>query len=221
MKILIAEDEPISAALLRSHLSKWGFDVVATTDGVAAWNALVAEDAPKIAILDWMMPGLEGPEVLRRLRAEPRTASTYVILLTGKNAQEDLIRGFEAGADDYVVKPFPREELRVRVNVGVRIVELQEKLRERVAELEVALSKVRTLSGLLPMCSYCKRIRDDSDYWTEVESYFARFSSAEFSHGVCPTCYDTHMRPKLEEMKRERDRRLSEEAARAESGEIR
>jgi phosphoserine phosphatase RsbU/P len=89
--------------------------------------------------------------------------------------------------------------------VGARIVELQEKLRERVEELEDALSKVRTLSGLLPICSYCKKIRDDQDYWTELESYLAKFSEAEFSHGVCPGCYETHLKPKLDELKRRRE----------------
>jgi hypothetical protein len=104
-----------------------------------------------------------------------------------------------------VVKPFHRDELRVRVNVGARIVELQSKLHDRVQELEDALSKVRMLSGLLPICSYCKRIRDDQDYWTEVESYFQKFSDAEFSHGVCPTCYEKHLKPKLDELKRRRE----------------
>ena len=213
MRILIAEDDPTSRKVLQTFLTRWGFEVVVTCDGQEAWNALQAADAPRLAILDWMMPRLEGLEVLRRIRQNPSLAITYVIMLTAKGAQEDLIRGFESGADDYVVKPFHREELRVRINVGARIVELQEKLRERVQQLEDALSKVRTLSGLLPICSYCKRIRDDQDYWTELESYLEKFSEAEFSHGVCPNCYETHLKPKLDELKRRREVEHSAEQA--------
>ncbi len=220
MKILIAEDDPASNAILLSFLTKWGFEVESTSDGASAWAALSAENAPKLVILDWMMPGLEGPEVLRRIRSDGRIATTYVILLTAKADREDVIRGFEAGADDYVVKPFHRDELRVRVNVGMRIVELQEKLRERVAALEEALSHVRTLSGLLPICSYCTRIREDSDYWTELETYLERVSSAEFSHGVCPACYERHMKPRLEELKRRKEAERFAESERAASPRI-
>lgn len=206
MNVLIAEDDPTSRKVLQSFLAKWGFNVTCTADGEEAWQAFQSPEAPKLAVLDWMMPRLDGIELLRRLRGDEKTVSTYVLLLTAKGAAEDVLHGFEAGADDYIVKPFNRDELRVRINVGARIVDLQSKLRDRVAELEDALSRVKTLSGLLPICAYCKRIRDDSDYWTEVESYLQRFSTAEFSHGVCPSCYDEHMKPKMDEFRREREK---------------
>jgi CheY-like chemotaxis protein len=176
--------------------------VVVTRDGNEAWAALQAPGPPSVAILDWMMPGLDGLEVLARLRARPDLAATYVVLLTGKSDRDDVMRGFDAGADDYLVKPFDRDALRARVRVGFRIVDLQQKLRERVAELESALAQVRTLSGLLPICAYCKRIRDDQDYWSDVETYVSERSRAEFSHGVCPSCYDTHMKPEMEKLRR-------------------
>ena len=107
------------------------------------------------------MPGIDGPELCRRIRQDPSLAHMYVILLTGRRSSQDVVAGLDAGADDYVVKPFDADELRARVHVGIRVLKLQERLAERVAELQTALLKVKQLSGLLPICSYCKRIRSD------------------------------------------------------------
>lgn len=138
MRILIAEDDLISRRLLQSSLEKWGMDVVAVSDGEEAWKILQGDNPPPLAILDWVMPGLEGPELCRKLRE--KGLATYAILLTGKSEKEDLVAGLEAGADDFVSKPFYPLELRARVNVGARIVELQRNLAERVSEL-VELSR--------------------------------------------------------------------------------
>ena len=108
-----------------------------------------------------------------------------------REARGDLVTGLNAGADDYVTKPFDPEELRARVQVGVRILTLQKNLAERVEELQAALSNVKQLRGLLPICSYCKRIRGDDQYWQQLEGYIAEHSDAQFSHGICPTCYAT------------------------------
>jgi response regulator RpfG family c-di-GMP phosphodiesterase len=115
----------------------------------------------------------------------------YLILVTAREARGDVIAGLDAGADDYVIKPFDADELRARVAVGVRVLSLQEGLAERVAELQAALTNVKQLSGLLPICSYCKRIRGDDQYWQQVEGYIAAHSDAQFSHGICPACYKT------------------------------
>jgi response regulator RpfG family c-di-GMP phosphodiesterase len=117
----------------------------------------------------------------------------YVILLTANSARKDVIAGLESGADDYITKPFEWDELRARVRIGSRIVSLQQALGERVQELQHALSNVRTLGGLLPICAYCKRIRDDRDYWKQIEQYLAEHSNARFSHGICPECLKVHL----------------------------
>ena len=139
MKILIAEDDPVSSRVLSTTLVKWGHEVVVTGTGLEAWAELQKEDAPLLAILDWMMPGMDGVEVCRRLRQEISASPIYIILLTAMSRKEDLIQGLEAGADDYITKPFNHHELRVRLQAGARIVELQSNLGERVRELEGAI----------------------------------------------------------------------------------
>ena len=200
MKILIAEDDLVSRRMLEATLQKWGYELVAVTDGLAAWQALQGENPPLLAILDWMMPDMDGIEVCRKVRELSRAPQTYLILLTARGSSEDVVRGLEAGANDYVTKPFDREELRARVQVGMRVVELQANLAERVLELEEALARVKQLQGLLPICSYCKKIRDDRNYWQQVESYISGHSGAIFSHGICPECYDKFVKPELEKL---------------------
>jgi diguanylate cyclase (GGDEF)-like protein len=128
MKILIADDDAVSRLKLTARLVKWGYEVVAVRDGLEAWEVLQQPDAPALAILDWMMPGLDGPELCRRVRAAAREPYLYLVLLTGRGRREDLIFGLEAGADDYVTKPVDAQELEVRVRGGRRIVELQAEL---------------------------------------------------------------------------------------------
>src|SRR2546425_279972 len=158
MKILIAEDDPVSRCFLEVTLVKWGYEVIATCDGNQAWEAFQCE-APAIAILDWMMPGIDGIEVCRRVRAfESPMLPTYLIMLTAKSETLDIVAGLCAGADDYITKPFNRQELHARIKVGLRIGELQRTLADRVIELEGALSRVKQLQGMLPICSYCKKV---------------------------------------------------------------
>jgi CheY-like chemotaxis protein len=201
LRILVAEDDPISRRLLESTLLRWGYEVTLALDGQEAWSVLSAPDAPRLAILDWMMPGLDGVEVCRRVRAGESPTPPYVILLTAKTRREDIVEGLSAGADDFVRKPFDRAELRARIQVGVRVLALQHKLAERVRDLEAALQRVRQLQGLLPICSYCKRIRDDRNYWQQVEEYVTAHSEAQFSHGICPDCYERVLGPQLRAMR--------------------
>jgi phosphoserine phosphatase RsbU/P len=191
MKVLIADDDRIAATVLSQTLRQWEFDVTVVSDGAAALDHLqIAEAAgtPTLAILDWMMPHLEGADVCRRVRRDMPLANMYLMLLTSLESRSHVIAGLDAGADDYLVKPFDPGELRARVNVGVRVLSLQERLADRVNELQDALANVKVLHGLLPICSYCKRIRGDDQYWTQVESYVSEHSDAQFSHGICPPC---------------------------------
>jgi phosphoserine phosphatase RsbU/P len=196
-RVLIAEDDDVSCLVLERTLRGWGYDVVVTRTGTEAWEALLVDDAPRLAILDWMMPGLEGPEVCRRVRALARPIPTYLILLTARGQTEDVVAGLDSGADDYVTKPFDRPELRSRLRVGERVLSLQQGLADRVAELEVALGQVKELKGLLPICCYCKAVRDDRNYWHRVETYITAHSSARFSHGICPGCWKGVVEPQL------------------------
>lgn len=196
MRILIAEDDAVSRRVLETALRKWGHEVRAACDGRAALEA-IQEEPPPLAILDWMMPEINGLEVCRQVRSRPDTESTYIILLTAKGRKEDRIAGLQSGADGYLTKPFDHGELHARLQVGQRILALQQKLAERVRELEDALSRVKLLGGLLPICGYCKKIRDDTNYWQQVEGYISSHSEARFSHGICPQCMESVVKPEL------------------------
>jgi sigma-B regulation protein RsbU (phosphoserine phosphatase) len=191
MQVLIAEDDRVTGEILLRTLQRWNHEATLVGDGAQAWKFLSTATVPTLAILDWMMPELDGPEVCRRVRAELPAANMYLLIVTAREGRSDVIAGLDAGADDYVIKPFDPEELRARVAVGVRVLGLQQKLAERVVELQAALANVKQLSGLLPICSYCKRIRGDDQYWQQVEGYIAAHSDAQFSHGICPTCFAT------------------------------
>lgn len=142
MRILIAEDDFVSRRVLEATLLKWGHETVIAEDGEQALTVLQKADAPPLAILDWMMPGLAGVDVCRRVRETPTSAPVYIILLTAKSEKADVVAGLESGADDYLTKPFDRTELRARIEVGVRVVNLQKKLSDRVEELNQVLAKL-------------------------------------------------------------------------------
>jgi CheY-like chemotaxis protein len=174
MRILIADDDRTSTMMLGRTLERWGFDVVVAHDGSEAWEHIVGSAPPALVVVDWMMPGIDGIELCRRIRATPLRSPVYVILLTARTSRQDLVAGLEAGADDYLTKPFDPDELRARIHVGQRTIGL--------------IANIKQLTGLLPICSYCKRIRSDHNYWEQVESYISDHTGALFSHGICPPC---------------------------------
>src|SRR5262249_44455732 len=137
MKILIAEDEVVSRRLLQSRLERWGHEVVAATDGAEAWELFQAREFP-IVISDWMMPRMDGLELIRRIRTRKHPGYVYAILLTSKSQKEDIVAGMEAGADDFLTKPFDRDELRVRLRAGQRVIELESALRASLEDLAQA-----------------------------------------------------------------------------------
>jgi len=200
VKLLIADDNTTTRNMLKTLATAWGYTVQAVEDGAAAWEALQAPQAPALLLLDWTMPGLDGLEVCRLIRETPQLQSPYIIILTGHGSSADLLAGLEAGADEYLTKPVNSTELRARLRTGARIVELQQRLGRKVGELEDALRRVQTLQGLLPICSYCKRVRTDSNDWQQVEAYISARSNAQFSHAICPTCYEVHVQPELDQL---------------------
>jgi sigma-B regulation protein RsbU (phosphoserine phosphatase) len=195
MRILLADDDAGYRLLVKTALVKWGYQPVVASDGTMAWNLLQGPKPPPIAILDWMMPGKNGLELCRKLRQKKQ--SIYLILLTSNKEKSDIIQGLQTGADDYITKPFDRDEFFARLQTGVRIVQLQQNLESRVRELEGALSQIKQLSGLLPICCYCKNIRDDKNYWQRVEDYVSANADVRFSHGICPNCYKSMVEPQL------------------------
>ena len=204
MRVLVVDDEPIVRRLLETSLVSWGYEVISAAGGEEAWGVLQREDAPSLAILDWTMPGMDGLELCTKVRALPKPTKPYLIFVTAKARTQDIVRGLEAGGDDYIVKPFNRDELRARVRVGVRMLELQAILADRVRELEDALARVKQLQGLLPICSYCKKVRDDRNYWQQVETYIEGHSDAQFTHGICPECREKYVEPELERLRQMR-----------------
>ena len=194
MKILVVEDDAVTNLMLNKYLAELDFEVVTASDGLQGWGFFCQEDI-HFVITDWMMPGMDGLELIKKIRDRNEKTYCYIILLTAKNDQEEIVEGISGGADDYIVKPFHKEELAVRVRAGQRVNKLQEELFETnkeqkklIIELKDALSRIKKLSGLLPICASCKKIRDDEGYWNQIELYISNHSEAEFSHGICPVC---------------------------------
>lgn len=192
MKILIAEDDPISRKLLATNLANWGHDVIATSDGREAGEKLTTTPDIHMAILDWMMPHRDGLDVCSEAKQKRDGNFIYVIMLTAKAQKDNIVTALEAGADDYVTKPFDAAELRSRVRAGERIVNLESRLTQKIGELEDALAHVKQLQGIIPICAWCKKIRNDQDFWSSVEDYIGEHSQAEFSHSICPSCREEH-----------------------------
>lgn len=202
IKLLVADDDPITREIIRTLLTKRGYDVILAGDGNEAYKILQAQDGPLLAVLDWMMPEMDGAEVCRRIRKLRCSEPPYLILLTSRGLKEDIVQGLEAGANDYITKPFDSEELRVRIQVGIQMVALQSALAARVRQLEEAMAHIRMLQGFIPICSYCKKIRNDKNYWQQIESYLSDHADIQFSHGICPDCYEKHVVPEIENLQK-------------------
>jgi phosphoserine phosphatase RsbU/P len=187
MRILIAEDDFTSRSMLVALLKKNGHEVVETVNGLEALETLQKPEAPRLAILDWMMPALDGIEVVRRVRGLATGKPIYILILTARSEKADIIAGLDAGADDYLTKPFDRGELRARVEVGRRVIEMQDQLSAKIEELHRAMEEIKVLQGIIPICSFCKRVYDQGS-WDQVEAYVSRHSDILFSHAICPDC---------------------------------
>jgi len=187
-QILVADDHEVSLYLLKRQLTNWGYRVTTASDGEAALQILASAAAPSIAIIDWHMPKIDGLEVCRRVRSKQDHPYTYLVLLSARGRRDEIADGLKSGADDYVIKPFNPDELKARLKVGQRIVKLERNLEKRVRELETAIVEAKRLKGFLPICMYCKNIRDDKNYWHQIEDYIRTATGTDFAHGVCPAC---------------------------------
>jgi CheY-like chemotaxis protein len=187
VRILAVEDDAVSRAVLRQALRKLGHEVIETANGEAAWK-LVTKDHVRVVVSDWAMPHMDGLELCRRIRQAAGADYTYFILLTARDATgENQRAAADAGVDDFLTKPLDVEELWNRLRVAERIL--------RYA------TQVRQLEEMLPICSYCKKIRDDQNYWQQIEGYINERTGSEFSHSICPDCYQRVVIPELEKLK--------------------
>jgi DNA-binding response OmpR family regulator len=191
-RVLLAEDEAVTRRLLEALMTRAGYQVQSVPDGLKAWDALQSADAPALAVLDWNMPGLDGPDVCRRLRELKKPSYTYMLLVTARNAKADVVEGLSAGADDFISKPVDADELRARLRTGVRVVQLEQSLQAKVRELEEAAEHVKELQGMIPICMHCKRIRNQEQLWEKVETYIEHRSDARFSHALCSECLEKY-----------------------------
>jgi phosphoserine phosphatase RsbU/P len=201
VQVLVADDDCVSRRMLEHMLGNWGYTVQVCADGATAWEQLQKHDAPPLVILDWLMPKLDGVQLCRNIRAVTLPAPPYIILVTVKDEGADIVAGLQAGADDYITKPYHREELRARIQVGARLITSQQRLTARVRELESALSDVKQLDGFISICGYCKKIRNTQNNWQPVESYITEHTDAQFSHGICPTCYEHTVKNELAQIR--------------------
>jgi DNA-binding response OmpR family regulator len=192
MKVLLVEDDAASAVLIEVLLAKWGYRVTVAADGDRALEVLLGPDAPRLVVLDRGLPGKSGDQVCRELRARAMTDPPFILMLTGQSGKDDLVSSLEAGANDYVSKPFNHAELRARLQVGARVLELQASLADRIQKLEEALAHIKRLEGILPICMHCHKIRHDRAGWERLEKYIAEHSEARFSHSLCPDCMKLH-----------------------------
>ena len=192
MRVLIVDDDAVSLRMLKVLLHEWGFEFVEATNGSEALRLLDEDPSLKLAIVDWMMPEMDGLELCRRVREKSEENYIYTILLTAREQKKDIVTGMEAGADDYVTKPFEPMELKSRIKAGERMLRQKALLSEKVKELQEALAHVKRLQGLIPICMHCKRIRDEEQIWQELETYMQEHSEAVFSHALCEQCLQEH-----------------------------
>jgi phosphoserine phosphatase RsbU/P len=174
--ILIAEDDPVSARILEAALLKFGYQPVIARHGLEAWEKF-DEQPVRLIVSDWMMPRLDGLAFCEKVRARAQTPYTYFILLTAnQTSAENHELASAAGVDDFLTKPLDREAIRTRLRVAERILKYT--------------AEIRQLQEMIPICTYCHKVRDTHDYWDKVESYIQRETGSRFSHGACPECYD-------------------------------
>ncbi|WP_414663360.1 response regulator [Horticoccus sp. 23ND18S-11] len=188
MKILTVEDDAVARAMLRQALRRLGHEALEAKDGEAAWELLQANEGVRVVVSDWMMPNSDGLQLCRKIRGRVGAEYTYFILLTARDASEDNQKSAaDAGVDDFLTKPLDLSELWTRLRVAERILRYT--------------TQVRQLEEMLPICSYCKKIRDDQNYWQQIEGYIGERTGSDFSHSICPDCYQSVVLPEIQQLK--------------------
>jgi response regulator RpfG family c-di-GMP phosphodiesterase len=197
-RILAVDDEYINTQLIKSSLRE-DYDILTAVSGYEAID-LLKQYMPDLILLDVMMPDMSGFEVCKIIKADPALADIPVIFLTALDSQEGQLQGLELGGIDYVSKPFNLELLKLRVRNHLALKERNDLVKEQrdllarqKGELEAALAQVKQLEGIIPICAYCKKIRDDKNSWHQLEAYISDHSEALFSHGICPDCLGKQM----------------------------
>lgn len=188
MKILAVEDDAVARAVLRQALRRLGHEALEAADGEAAWELLQGHDEVRVVVSDWTMPNSDGLTLCRKIRGRVGAEYIYFILLTSRDAtEENQTAAADAGVDDFLTKPLDFAELWMRLRVAERILRYT--------------TQVRQLEEMLPICSYCKKIRDDRNYWQQLEGYISERTGSDFSHSVCPDCYTREVMPELQRLK--------------------
>jgi len=182
VKILIVEDNSVSAAVLEAALIKLGHEPTRAPDGIMGWDAFLVEPV-RVVVSDWLMPGMDGLELCKCIRAHGGEYVYFILLSAQESSGGNLEQAIEAGVDDFLHKPVKIDELRMRLHVAERILNYS--------------SQVQQLESFIPLCSYCKKVRDDKNYWSQIESYINTRTGSQFSHGVCPDCYDRVLVPQM------------------------
>lgn len=185
MRILVVEDDPIFQISISGALRALGHEVLTAIDGVAALEIIYRENI-RLVVSDWKMPRMDGLELCRALRGRPADYVYFILLSVTEATDENHDAALKAGVDDFLSKPFPRRELQTRIHVAERIIQFT--------------TQVRQLESFLPICSHCRRVRDDQNYWQQIEAYVNERTGTRFSHGVCPECYELHMVPELKKL---------------------
>ena len=190
--ILVVDDDPDIRLATARVLDKAGYSVAEAENGTEALG-LIHETRPDLVLLDVVLPDMDGYEVCRRIKTDQHLKGTYVLMVSGtRTASDDQSAGLEIGADGYINRPLPNREILARTQAMFRIVHAERERDRLIGELQEALAKIKTLSGLLPICSYCKKIRDEKGYWNQVEVYIQKHSDADFSHSICSECMEKY-----------------------------
>lgn len=185
MKILVVEDEPVAQLVIEAALKSLGHEVTISTDGEAAWAAL-EDRALRVVVSDWRLPKLDGLELCRRIRQQREDYVCFILVTQLSASTENLDAAMVAGVDEFLSKPIDERELKLRLHVAARILHFT--------------SELRRLQTFLPICGYCKKVRDDRDYWQGLENYLHERAGTRFSHGICPHCYEQNVIPELKKL---------------------